>query len=359
LCKNAELGLLEGLSVWMSQIQTIACLKDRQYKKEFYMRNLIKMLGIIAILAIIGLTFSCELDPEDQLMVTITGIPTAYNGKYASVGLAKSNNVNDLVAIARPKSISGGQVSNLEMLDDDGTLFVKDGNYYVVLLINASQDLTGEDLYSGISGVKALKKGSNSFTADLFYPELKEPSTPDPDKPSANNFGTYTTSVSYSAGGTSKNFTETIVLSENSFYIKDNTNGDSATPDDLTFKITSWEEATPPATIATTYPKAYKFSGKITGAFNDTSNADFTRGDYLPSSKTAPSTGEFLVGTAFAEADAKADESGPTCYMYIYFNGDTGNITFVRTSFTKSATGSPKVITDDAGANRVYTKSNN
>jgi hypothetical protein len=329
----------------MSQIQTIACLKDGQYKKEFYMRNLIKMLGIIAILAIIGLTFSCEVAPEDQVTITITSIPDGFNGKYAAVALLTDNtDENSIVAFSYYfLPIASGRVT-AEMFDTDRKAFGKDGSYYVFILINDDEDgETEPDAYKGISRAKqGVVKGGNSFAATIFTPTMTGPTVPvDPDKPPVNNFGTYTATYAFNA---TVNVTETITLTEDSFYIKDNANGAGATPDDLTFSIESWETADVPTSV-TGYTGAYKFSGKITAAHNDTANASSTdavkRGDYIPSTYTAPNF-------------TRADINSATCYMYIYFKGEAGNITFVRTSFTKNGTTVPAIVSPTV--TRVYTK---
>jgi hypothetical protein len=291
------------------------------------MKNAIKVVGIIAMLAVIGLISSCEVDPEDQVMITITGIPAAFNDSYAMVLLCNSQDGGDAVAGSFYKRITGGQVSNVEMLDakDTKKAFGKNGNYHVALDINSAQNGEGSDLYTGITtSKKSVVKGENTYNTELFYPDIIDYAG----APSLNNFGIYTTTYS--------GITETIELSATSFYIKDDSNGAGNTPDDLTFTITSWEEATPPAAIAATYPKAYKFGGKITAASSDGD-------DYIPSPKTAP---------GFADSDINVT----TCYMYIYFNGETGSITFVRTAFTKSATVVPDVVTGSDSANRVYTK---
>ena len=49
------------------------------------MKNTVKLFGIITLLAIIAFAFvACELiDDDDPGTLTITGIPSKYNGKYA------------------------------------------------------------------------------------------------------------------------------------------------------------------------------------------------------------------------------------------------------------------------------------
>jgi hypothetical protein len=316
------------------------------------MKGLMKVGGIIVILMIIGLVCGCPVDPSDQVMITINDIGDEFDDYYATVALTDPKDPATPVAAAKPKKISKGKVSELEMLDaaDPNKLFGKKGNYHLLLIITNDYDMTqSPPQYFGQSGQKSIVKGSQSFNADIFSPPVSD-SKPAP-QPPANNFGTYTAPVNYDDAGNSKAFVETVELGVDRFYIKDNTNGVGVTPDDINFRIDSWEEVSPPAAQAQTYPKAYKFSGKIISAYTNTGGTGVAAGGYIPSTKTAP---------GFTMSDVNVNGNGPTCVMYIYFNGSTGNITFVRTAFTKTLTGAaPAVVTGDDGQPRVYSKTGN
>jgi hypothetical protein len=123
-----------------------------------------------------------------------------------------------------------------------------------------------------------------------------------------------------------KSVKETIVLSETSFKISDN----SATPNPyLIFKINEWGDANVPATYSNQgYTVGYKLSGKLVEA-DPTSGID----SYINSSKTAPST---------TASDVKADGSGPSFHIYIYYNEEDES--FIRTTFINDN------ATDNTGA---------
>lgn len=304
------------------------------------MKNVVKMLGIIALVAIIGLAVGCSVDPDEQTLITITDLPDGYDGSYAYLGVYENDpqtngDAAKLLATGRPKIIQAGVVDKIPLIDDKGEMAkVKQG--YILLVVNKLIDMSGDDIYSGVTD-KAwpLGEGEVSFKANQFTPPM-----PPRKVPVSNNFGTYTVKLSDADDAN----IETVVLSEGELYIKDDTNGAGKTPDDLKFKIITWEEVTPPSAVVGTFPKGYKFSGKIISAYDDGS-------DYIPSTYTAPGT---------TMADVKADESGPTFYMYIYFSGETGSITFVRTAFTKKADETPNIVIihgSSPAKNRVYTKS--
>jgi len=172
--------------------------------------------------------------------------------------------------------------------------------------------------------------------------EEEEPPPPPPKTPQeevAAFVGTYAASYKSTSTITTDNVVETVVLTETSFVISDVTTG-SATQDKLEFKIESWAFAATPSTYSTAYPNAFKFTGKITSS---------TSGYYSATSQT---------GKDIAATDIKADGSGTTCSMYLYFSGDGK---FVRTPFTKSgATENVNIVlfytTPIAGPDRVYTK---
>jgi len=302
------------------------------------MKNICKFLGIIAAVAVIGFVTSCgEPDAEDRIEITIHGLPSAANGYWARVELyAKSKGVtagnvdqtpNDANSRVR-RAIRGGETT-VEM-EHSGKNFADAGDYVIQLLIYDNEPgKTPEVLYyNGLTASEALSKGNNRIAASKFSPDLPSVTFPPlatpvppqeqlpPSAPPATNYGTY------SGESFRTNITETVILQPTSFFITDNSNAVGKSPDSLTFRIDSWAEISagdlPSEANTGGYTGGYKFKGKITAA---------TSG-YVPSLQTAPN---FSLTN-----DVKADGSGPDCWMSIYFKGATGDITFIRTPFSKT-----------------------
>jgi len=307
------------------------------------MKNLVKVLGIIAVCAVIGLAVSCSVDPDEQTRITITDIPEGYEGKYAAVMVVESlavtsaNDVKYLGAAKVGKVIRGGVAEAIPLfeLDMKNEAFgdaakVKKG--YILLFITEDENyLESDDLYSGKTiGEEALGEGTIEKKASIFTPDI----TKNAPKPKANDYGTYSTTYKYS---TDKNVTETIELSEKKFKVYDDYAG-TTDPDYLEFQIDKWDSADVPEGY-TDYTGAYKFTGKI-----------LKQKGYVPSTYTAP---------GIAATDVKEDGSGPDFSMYIYFKGETSNITFIRTAFTKVGADENKAIVVDNAtdkAPRIYRK---
>ena len=282
---------------------------------------------------------------DEQTLITITGIPAGFEGKYATVIVSADSSFEKILGQSYPKIIKNGQAMGIPLYGEKREpVIVKQG--YIVLAI--STDAKFEDqLYVGITDmVIRLGEGTFEIGASRFMPDITQaaqPNTPHENKPAAN-YGTYTTQ--YTSGQQAKNITETIELTETQFLIYDDDVGTTeATRDFIKFKITKWEQATVPteATYAT-YTGAYKFTGKIIGA----------RG-YIPASAQAKTAPGFTID------DVKADGTGPDAWMFIYFktNADS-SITFIRTPFSKEGN---VVVNSDIVTNannnsppRVYTK---
>jgi len=270
------------------------------------MKNLVKVFGIIAVIAVIGLAVSCEADPEDQIIVTITEIPAGFEGKWATVSLVKTDGKTP-VAAAYPEKIKGGNASGCGMNDisDMTKIFDKDDNYFILLIIHDSESDIENSLYEGVTkSYKTLVKGDNPFPASDFRPDIGDfVAAPPPDF-----FGTYT------AVGYVSTITETIEFQSTTFEISDATTATgAATGDYLKFEIEKWDAAEVPADYST-YTTAYKFTGKITdGKPKDT----------------------FVYGTQTAPGFTETDFNSTSCHMYIYCNGSGDTFEFIRTTFTK------------------------
>jgi len=311
------------------------------------MKNVIKVLGIIAMFAIIGLG-SCEVDEEEQTTITVIGIPTAFNGKYAYVGVSDDISGSNIREFSLPKQITNGTVSRLSLLNVKDNKAATAKNGYIKLQINSQEDLEGAMLYSGVtSGPKNLGEGDKTVDAtEDFYPNIQDAAK----KYQADNtnykdektyFGTYTTIYKSGLANDLRDVTETIKLSETLFTISDNEKvvfKTGTVDDSLEFTIKEWTNIdNPDITYKTKYPNAFKFKGKMTKQVGTS---------FVPSPRTAPSPG-------FSSADVKADESGPDCWMYVYFDSTYDGFTFVRTAFSKTDTNGA-VIKGTDGADRVY-----
>jgi len=306
------------------------------------MKNVIKMLGIIALLAIIGVMVGCSVDADDQTTITIKDIPDAYNDAYAAVVIFEDATLAKVLGTTLyAKPVKGGVAKEIAMYDDAGAMvIVKQG--IIALYINKAETMDGEDLYLGITDKpKTLGKGGYEVSAFDFVPDItKVKPAGTPTTPAATNYGEY--SVTYK-NASNVEITETITLSETQFKISDNTDGRTGDAADyLDFSIEKWEAATVPEEY-NDYTGAYKFTGKILG-----------QKGYVPSTKTAPAASGFTDATV--AADVKADGTGTTCWMYLYFKGETGNITFIRTAFSKGSVDNKDIITDGTKAPRVYKK---
>jgi hypothetical protein len=297
------------------------------------MKNVIKMLGIIALLAIIVGMVGCSVDADDQTTITIKDIPAAYEDKYAAVVIVDSKDLTKILGTTLyAKPIKGNTAKEIAMYDESGAaVIVKEG--IVCLFINSAETMDGDDLYAGRTDkAKTLGKGGFEVSAGDFVPDITKVGKEE--KPTATNYGTYTTKYKNSSG---TEITETIIITESQFKISDNSGGRTGDAADyLDFKIVKWEIGVVPEDYVE-YTGAFKFTGKILGQ----------RG-YCPSDKTAPK---------FTDADVDADGKGPDCWMSIYFSGETGSITFIRTSFSKAGNVNNGVVTDAAKSPRVYTKS--
>jgi len=320
------------------------------------MKTLKKVLGIIAMIAIIGMFFSCgEASEEDQTRITITDIPEQLNGLYAQVAVAKAIDGKELVSAGFYREIADGGVTGAQR-DDKEAVVTKEG--YVVIIISTDTS-NGEDVFVGVTeGLVTLGKGEYTVSADKFLDKnqkgIAAAAANYKGAPSASAFGTYTCYTNLATAPTAVQ-SESINFSKTSFEIFDSTG------DTFTFTIEKWENAATPSDItgltslATDYPKGYKFTGKITSAkeggtviSKDDTTSSGSKG-YFGSNQTAP---------GIYPKDMK---DGTTIWMYLYAKETSGVITeFVRSSFNKDAANDSKkpIPTSATAASglRVYKK---
>jgi len=304
------------------------------------MKSMMKMVGIIAVLALIGLVSGCqtEVDPDDQTVITVTNIPDNFNGLFATVGVRYTDKKGEQLAISVPRLISGGQVTNCSMIDSDMNLLIVDEGQ-VVIIITKDEELT-DKVYQGVTAgnVKLGKSAQTVNAADAFSPSIVAAGTKyteDTKKeealggaPSEKAFGIYICNNNLPTSPEEIQI-ESIYFSKTTFEIFD------STLDTFTFTIDKWEEAdvyTASITGMENYKRGYKFTGKITAAKNagvkiestDTDLSGNSTNGYFNSSNTAP---------GINPSDMNKNEVS----MYLYVKEDTdGNISeFVRSSFSK------------------------
>jgi len=111
--------------------------------KRFFSVGLLVSI-LIAIQAFAGCASGPQTGGSSQKIITITGISSEFNGKFATVGFEGNNAA---VAASLPKQITGGSVT-LELLDAaaGNPPFTKNGNYTVGVLIFNSDDISSENI---------------------------------------------------------------------------------------------------------------------------------------------------------------------------------------------------------------------
>jgi len=312
------------------------------------MKNIVKIAGFIAILAIIGFMTGCptepEATPEDQVKIIITDLPAALEGKYININLWENVADKDPKAasfIPLSKVINGRVNSSMVFWGSNEKAFGETGEYVISLGIynddraqsktkKGSDPTVDSEVYRAGTPKKTISKDTNTFSASDFSPSLAIdfPATQQPgQKPAQDFWGTYT-GTSYKSG-----ITETIQLAEYTFRISDNEN----TPEDfLAFIISKWDAAEVPSKYSG-YTQGFKFTGYIGDGRPNT--------DYVYGTQTAP---------GFTQADITAMTR---CHMYLYTKTEGNTITFIRTTFTKE---DAQTDTTDAVTNgtalRVFTK---
>jgi len=315
------------------------------------MKNAVKILGIIAAIAVIGIFAGCgPAEPDDQTRIALD--LEGYDGTFATVMIFDSipkelPDPNDLTTLNNLTTINDKKVKTLAYSSpkefDDGYVSLplfemkkKAAGYektadavtvdkgVVALWINSSENMKGDELYKGkTERVVALGKGTYTIDIKDFTPTLKSK------VPDSEYLKTYEASYTNS---NSKAVVETIKLTKTRFYVSDDVN---TTKDYLDFKIERWDEVdVPEGANYSGYDGAYRFTGKIVGQKN-----------YVPSTYTAPK---------FSKDDVDADGNGPTCWMYIYFKKSGNDITFIRSSFSKSGNVNSGLVIGGDNKPRVY-----
>jgi len=305
------------------------------------MKNISKMLGIIAVLAIIGVFVGCgEAKPEDQYEITITDFPSNANGQYGFLILTDDKGV-DIGFSSAGKAISGGSLTTT-INDKDGKAFGKNDDLWIRIGIGKDGTAAGVDADTPNKYTttkkgsfygdqkEALKKGANSVKLGRFSPDPKVVFGDAGDVVDVIYKGTYKVTYKLNMGGTTGlvDTDEYVDLAEGSFNIYEKKNGVKDTDNFLDFTIGSDGWVGIPVPAGTNYVNAFKFTGYIS-AGKPVNAATAQRPKNIYGSKTAP---------GFDQSDIT---SKTPAWMYLYFNADG---TFVRTVFNKDAANDDKTL---------------
>jgi hypothetical protein len=122
------------------------------------MKNTVKMLGIIAVIALIGFPFfSCEPPPEGEgvaKFVEVTGISADYNTLFGFVGLRNYSEVTTVGS--SPVAISGGKVK-LALTDyssSRGSAYTSTGTFTLFFMIYETADSEEPEWAGTVTGVE-------------------------------------------------------------------------------------------------------------------------------------------------------------------------------------------------------------
>jgi len=270
-------------------------------------RNL--LLVILAIMLVFGLVMSCgPAEDTDETKVTFDSVTA--NGDDLETTTELTLTFSDSITLSTDDiTLSGVDDVEIDTLSGSGSTYK--------LKIKGFED-------PGTLSVKVTNSdvATTTLTVYIYFVE--------PDQFPIAYRGIY----SYKYGG-ANGTTETITFGANLFNIYDDSKGTAeATRDYLNFTIKSWVKDTTPADLIASYPNALKFTGKI-----------MAQRGYVPSTFTVPGGN--------ASTDVNASGTGPDFTMYLYFDKTaSGDITFIRSSFSKS--GDNKAIVSPTEA-RVYT----
>jgi len=291
------------------------------------MKNLVKVLGIIAVIAVIGLGVGCSVDPDEQTRITITDLPEGFEGKYAAVIVYEDLELTKILAVAgSAKKIKDGVAEAIPLFEYDAkteakgdAAKVKKG--VVALVIDEKESMDSKDpLYVGRTDSPTnLGEGTVSIKASLFVPDITNYASGN--EPTASEEvedkykGTYKTT--YKLGSNDQD--EFVELTTSSFNIYEKKNNAKDPDNFLDFTIETWDfvEA---GDLPTGYVEGFKFTGYI-------------RAGKPVTTTPAASISVYGVKTAPGFVQKDIDDKTKAC-MYLLFKADK---TFVRTVFTKQA----------------------
>jgi len=124
------------------------------------MKNSVSIKLFIAAIFFAIAFSACKQGPDSQKIITVTGIPTAYNGKFGDLVLIETD--YPLAGSRFPVLISNGTVS-MNLIDPTNgfTSFTENGMYKVLFWV---RDSTGEtDYFSGVIDSMAITEESTTI----------------------------------------------------------------------------------------------------------------------------------------------------------------------------------------------------
>jgi len=317
------------------------------------MKNIGKIVGIIAILAVIGLMTGCELeaDPDDQISITVSGLPSGANNLFTKMYLSTDGINQDVAVTSGARIVANGSSTNKMVFPEGhknaGLAFGEEGDYKVILRVYDTENpsSTTTPKYGGYTLDKIkFSKGGNTVVAAKFSPTITNetfPSTttPPPAEPSQDFWGTFT------GPAYADNYIETIELTKTTFRVSDNEKT-GANQEFLEFTIQNWASVDVPREYENIAMKGYKFTGIITNG--------------KPISPTGTTQDPAIYGTGTAPGFTQADINTTVCHMYIFTNGSGGNYSLYRSVFSKeTGTDSKAIVKTKTGDNRQYQRKTN
>jgi len=155
------------------------------------MKNIVKLFGIIALVALIGLGMAaCEMDPGDDNVaktLVITGVPVlgedSLNGKLITVAICDLDKNNKPVIRALNQATGAATVTIPLLSGNDkkkGASFTGTGLYYIFLFVDESNtpDNLDDDatyFYTGSStGVNPLQYDIQNDTSTIGWDNFKK-----------------------------------------------------------------------------------------------------------------------------------------------------------------------------------------
>jgi hypothetical protein len=126
--------------------------------KGGFMKNTVKLMGIIAVVAVIGFSFTACGEQEEfdrdgvAKTITITGIPVTGAGnfldKFGYTGLGTLG--GNVPTVSLPKKITSSGTLELPLIDAESKKpFDGTGTFIVIFVINETSDTSSRELYSG------------------------------------------------------------------------------------------------------------------------------------------------------------------------------------------------------------------
>jgi hypothetical protein len=150
---------LYNLSLWAGK--SVVLPQWAITKQGAFMKN-IKLLAIIAIVAVFGFAFTACGPDEEEIANTIivTGITGNYFGKFGYIRLTDNTNT---VATSLPKQITGTSLS-MDLYETDDKPFSGSGTFELSFVIITDQTNLQSDIYTVFDPSKSITTGTTSIS---------------------------------------------------------------------------------------------------------------------------------------------------------------------------------------------------